>query len=128
MGHLGSDPESRFSPSGVAVVKASIATTEKWKDKNGEKKERTTWHNLEIMGKRGELFAEWLKKGDAVYIEGRQHHEKSEKDGQTRYFSKIAVDDFKPLGKNEARDSSGQQNESQQQDDTSFDDFDDLSF
>ena len=133
IGHLGKDPESRFLASGSAVTSCSLATTEKWVDKtSGQKQEKTTWHNLSLFGKSAERFAEWYQKGDLVMVEGRQHHDKSEKDGQTRYFSKVSVDKFEgfkqPSDQGQQSQGGYQQNQQQsapQQNNSGFDDFDD---
>ena len=71
VGNLGADPEGRFLPSGEAVTNMRIATTDTWKDKSGEKQERTEWHNVALFGRLAEIASEYLKKGRSVYIEGR---------------------------------------------------------
>ncbi|MEQ1883131.1 MAG: single-stranded DNA-binding protein, partial [Burkholderiales bacterium] len=71
VGNLGKDPEVRYLPSGDAVANISIATTETWKDKAGEKQEKTEWHRVSMFSKLAEIAGEYLKKGSQVYIEGR---------------------------------------------------------
>ena len=71
MGNLGKDPEVRFMPNGDAVCNFSIATTDNWKDKNGEKQERTEWHNIVMYRKLAEIAGEYVKKGRPIYVEGR---------------------------------------------------------
>ena len=72
VGNLGRDPEIRYTASGMAVANFTIATSEKWKDKNsGEMQERTEWHRIVAWGKLGEICGEYLAKGRQVYIEGR---------------------------------------------------------
>jgi single-strand DNA-binding protein len=70
IGNLGRDPEVRYLPSGDAVANFSLATTETWKDKNGQKKEDTQWHQVEVFGKTAEIVKEYCSKGKQVYIEG----------------------------------------------------------
>ena len=79
IGNLGSDPESRYTPNGTCVTKCSIACNDKWKDKeSGEMKEHTEWVNLEFWGRLGEIAAEYLKKGSAVYVSGQLRTDKYE--------------------------------------------------
>lgn len=107
IGHLGKNPETRYLPSGEAVTNFSIATTESWKDKaTGEKKELTEWHRISTFGRRAEVAAEYLKKGDPVYIEGRIRTRKwQDKEGSDRYSTEIICDQMQFLkGKREASD------------------------
>ncbi len=76
VGTLGKDPEIRYTQSGTAVTEVSIATNESWKDKNGEKQERTEWHRITFWGKLAEIAGEYLKKGAQVYVEGSLRTEK----------------------------------------------------
>ena len=100
IGHLGSDPEKRFMPNGNATCRYSVATSETWKDKNGEKQEHTEWHRIVMFGKIAELACEYLKKGAAVYIEGRlRTQEWTDKEGIKRYTTEIIADTMKMLGK-----------------------------
>jgi single-strand DNA-binding protein len=93
IGHLGKDPETRYTGSGSAVVSFSVATSERWKDRqSGEQQERTTWHNIEAWGRTAEVCQEYLHKGDLVYIEGKIRNEEWEKDGQKKYMTKVRVD------------------------------------
>ena len=104
IGNLGSDPETRYTTSGTCVTKVSIACNEKWKDKEtGDPKERTEWVNLEFWGRLGEIAAEYLKKGDPVYVSGQLQTDKYEgRDGSgTKYFTKIRVRDMQLLGARE---------------------------
>jgi len=95
IGHLGKDPEVRFTPSGQVVASFSMATTRKWKDKDGQKQEQTDWHNIVIWGKQAEIAKEWLHKGDTLYIEGRiQNRSYDDKEGNKRYISEIVVFDM----------------------------------
>ncbi|HSH71826.1 MAG TPA: single-stranded DNA-binding protein [Methylophilaceae bacterium] len=101
VGNLGRDPEMRYMPNGEAVCNFSIATTDNWKDKNGQKQERTEWHNIVIYRKLAEIAGEYLKKGRPVYIEGRLQTRKWEKDGVTRYTTEIIADQMQMLGSRE---------------------------
>ena len=99
IGNLGRDPEVRYTPDGLAVANFSIATSEKWKDKNsGEMQERTEWHRIVAFGRLGEICGEYLSKGKQVYIEGRIQTRSWEKDGVTRYTTEIIASEMKMLG------------------------------
>ncbi len=99
VGNLGRDPEIRYTPSGTAVANFTIATSERWKDKNsGEMQERTEWHRIVAWGKLGEICGEYLAKGRQVYIEGRIQTRSWEKDGVTRYTTEIVATEMKMLG------------------------------
>ena len=99
IGNLGADPEVRYMPSGDAITNIRLATTDNWKDKNGEKQERTEWHRVAFFGKLAEIAGEYLKKGSQVYIEGRLQTRKwQDKDGQDRYTTEIVADRMQMLG------------------------------
>ena len=99
IGNLGRDPEVRYMPSGDAVANISIATTETWKDKNGEKQEKTEWHRVAMFGKTAEVAGEYLKKGSQVYIEGRLETRKwTDKEGQERTTTEVRADRMQMLG------------------------------
>ena len=100
IGRLGSDPEVRYTPSGVAVANFSIATSEEWKDKDsGEKKERTEWHRIVAWRKLGEICGEYLSKGRQVYVEGRiQTNAWEDKEGNKRYTTEIVASTVQFLG------------------------------
>ena len=100
VGHLGSDPDSRYTPSGTAVVNFTLATNEAWRDSNGESQEKTEWHRCVMFGKSAELAGEWVKKGQLVYIEGKlQTRNWEDKDGNKRYTTEIVSDVFTMLGR-----------------------------
>jgi single-strand DNA-binding protein len=82
IGNLGRDPETRYLPNGDAVTSISVATTETWKDKSGEKQEKTEWHRVSLFRRLGEVAGEYLKKGSQVSIEGRIEYREYAKDGQ----------------------------------------------
>ena len=99
IGNLGRDPETRYLPNGDAVTNVSIATTETWKDKNGEKQEKTEWHRVTFYRRLAEIAGEYLKKGSQIYIEGRIEYRKwQDKDGQDRYSTDIVATEMKMLG------------------------------
>lgn len=99
VGNLGRDPEVRYMPNGEAVCNFSIATTDSWKDKSGQKQERTEWHNIVMYRRLAEIAGEFLKKGRPVYIEGRLQTRKWQtKEGQDRYTTEIIADQMQMLG------------------------------
>jgi len=99
VGNLGRDPETRYMPNGEAVTNFSIATTETWKDKSGEKKEATEWHRITMYRKLAEIAAEYLKKGSSVYIEGKLQTRKwTDKDGVEKYTTEVVADVMQMLG------------------------------
>lgn len=99
VGNLGKDPEVRYMPSGGAVTSVTIATSESWKDKqSGEQKERTEWHNVVFYNRLAEIAGEYLKKGSQIYVEGSLRTEKYEKDGVTKYSTKIIANEMQMLG------------------------------
>ena len=106
LGNLGRDPETRYTTGGDAVTNLNIATSEQWKDKTGEKQERTEWHRVVLFGRQAEVAGEYLKKGRSVYIEGRlQTRKYTDKDGVEKYSTEIVADRMQLLGS--GRDSSG---------------------
>jgi single-strand DNA-binding protein len=99
VGHLGANPEVRFTPSGAAVANFSIATNEVWNDKNGQKQEKTEWHRIVVWGKLAQLCGEYLSKGRQAYIEGRlQTRQWQDKDGQTKYMTEVVASTVQFLG------------------------------
>lgn len=105
IGNLGQDPELRRLPNGDAVATISIATTETWKDKDGEKKENTEWHRCIFWRRSAEVVAEYAKKGSQMYVEGKLQTRKwTDKDGTDRYTTEIVASEFKFLGNRGASD------------------------
>lgn len=100
VGHLGRDPEVRYSASGAAIANVSVATTDSWKDKQtGENNEKTEWHRVVFFGRLAEIAGEYLKKGSQVYIEGRLQTRKwQDQNGQDRYTTEIVANDMQMLG------------------------------
>ena len=108
IGNLGRDPEVRYLPSGDAVANFSIATSENWKDRNGQRQERTEWHNISMFGRLAEIAGQYLKKGSKVYIEGRiQSRKYTGKDGIERTAYDIVANEMKMLGSRNASGGGG---------------------
>jgi len=119
VGNLGRDPELRYTQSGVAVCRLSIATTRKWKTQSGEKQEETEWHRVVVWNKQAEHCNTYLKKGRTVYIEGRLKTTSYVKDDETRYSTDVVADTVQFIGKGEGQgqplSNSSQQHRQQQQ-------------
>jgi len=99
MGHLGKDPEVRYTSSGTAVASCSLATSEKFKDRSGEYQEKTEWHNLVFWGRIAEICGEYLSKGKLIFVEGRLQTRKwQDRDGNDRYSTEIVCDKMQMLG------------------------------
>jgi len=99
LGHVGRDPEIRNMSNGDAVATVSLATTEKWKDKNGERQEKTEWHRLVFFGKLADIVDKYVHKGSLIYVEGKLTTRKWEKDGVDRYTTEINCNEMKLLNK-----------------------------
>jgi single-strand DNA-binding protein len=92
IGRLGKDPELKYTPGGQAVASFSLATTERWTDKNGQRQEKTEWHSVVVWAKLAELVGKYLKKGGAAYIEGRLTTRSwDDKDGNKKYKTEIVA-------------------------------------
>jgi len=99
VGNLGADPEIRYTPSGTAVANFRLATHEQWKNKNGEKEERTEWHRIVAWARLGEICGEYLRKGSQVYIEGRlQTRSWEDRDGNKRFVTEVVAQAMQMLG------------------------------
>lgn len=99
VGNLGRDAEMRYTTAGAAVATFSIATTESWKGRDGERQEKTEWHRVVLWGKQAESLQEYLVKGKQVYVEGRlQTRQWDDKDGNKRYTTEIKADRITLLG------------------------------
>lgn len=99
IGHLGKDPEVRHMPNGDPIANFSIACTESWKDKSGDKQEKTEWVRISAFGKLAEIIGNYLKKGSLVYINGKMQTRKwQNKDGVDQYTTEIIANDMKMLG------------------------------
>ena len=99
IGHLGRDPEVRYAQDGKAVATVSLATSESWKDKNGQKQEKTEWHRVVFWGRLAEIVGEYLKKGAPVYVEGKITTRKwQDKEGKDRYVTEVMAKEMQMLG------------------------------
>jgi single-strand DNA-binding protein len=99
IGNLGKDPELRYTPGGQAVASFSLATSEKWRDKDGVMQDKTEWHNIVVWGRQAEVAKEYLAKGKQVYIEGRiQTRSWEDKEGNKRYTTEIVGQRMQFLG------------------------------
>src|SRR5215813_5398130 len=99
IGNLGKDPELRYTPGGQAVCDLSIATTDQWTDKSGERKEQTEWHRVVVWGKQAENCSQYLSKGRQVYVEGRlRTRQWDDKEGNKRYTTEIVAQTVQFLG------------------------------
>lgn len=98
IGNLGADPEVRYMPSGSAITNLRLATTESWKDQQGQQQERTEWHTVVVFGKLAEIAAQYPKKGSKLFIEGSLRTRKwQDKNGQDRYSTEIVADEMQML-------------------------------
>jgi single-strand DNA-binding protein len=111
VGNLGADPELKYGQSGKPVCKLSVATNEVWKDKNGQKQEKTEWHRCTVFGDQAENCNKYLSKGRSVYVEGRLSTSSYDKDGQKHYSTEIIVDRVVFLGGKEEGGASGNRSE-----------------
>jgi single-strand DNA-binding protein len=103
IGYLGKDPETRQFDNGGAVTNFSVATTEKWKSKDGEPQEHTEWHRIQFGGKLAEIAAQYLRKGSLVYVEGKlRTRQYTDKDGAEKTAVEIRGDSLKMLGGKDA--------------------------
>lgn len=99
VGNLGNDPEVRYMPNGNAVANLSLATSESWKDQQGQVQERTEWHRLTMYRRLAEIAGEYLKKGSQIYVEGKLQTRKwQDQQGQDKYTTEIIVDQMQMLG------------------------------
>lgn len=100
VGNLGKDPEMKYTPQGTAVAKFSVATGDRYKDKDGNWQDRTEWHNITAWGRTAEIATEYLKKGRQVYIEGslRTHSWDDKQTGQKKYMTEVVVNELVLLG------------------------------
>jgi len=132
IGRLGQDPEVRYTQSNTAVATLSVATTERYKDRNGEQQEKTEWHRVVAWGRLAEICQEYLKKGSLAYFEGPiQTNQWEDKDGQKRYTTEIKALNMQMLdsrgdsGMGGGNSSSPQNSTQTAEIDSSFDDMDD---
>lgn len=99
IGNLGKDPELRYTPAGQPVASFTLATTERWTDRNGQRQDRTEWHNIVAWGKLAELVNQYLKKGRSAYVEGRiTTRSWDDRDGNKKYRTEIVANQIQFLG------------------------------
>ena len=104
VGNLGRDPEVRYTASGTPVANFTMATSERWTDATGERKERTEWHRIVVWGKQAEIVGEYLRKGKQVYIEGSlQTRDWTDRDGNKRYTTEVRAQRVQMLGRPDDR-------------------------
>ena len=112
VGNLGRDPEVRYNPDGFTVANVSVATTSVWKDKNtGDRREETEWHRVVFYARQAEVVGQFLKKGSAVYIEGRLKTRKwQDKQGVERYTTEVVAEQMQMLGYKDGNPNQAQAN------------------
>lgn len=141
LGHLGNDPETKFTKEGASVTSISIATSEKWNDKDGNKQEKTEWHRVVFFGRLAEIASQYLKKGSGVYVEGKNQTQKwTDENGKDHYTTQIVAREmqmlpsksdganqggFIPRNEQQQNQPAQQQNQTAQTPAPNFDDFDD---
>lgn len=109
VGNLGNDPEVRYMPNGNAVANLSIATSESWKDQQGQQQERTEWHRVTMYRRLAEIAGEYLKKGSQVFIEGKLQTRKwQDQKGDDRYTTEIIADNMQMMGSGGGQSGGGQ--------------------
>lgn len=100
IGHVGQDPEVRYTPGGDAVCNVSVATNREWRDAKGNVQSDTQWHRLVAWGKLAEIFGDYVRKGREIYVEGRLEYRKyTDKEGIERYSCDIHVNELRLLGR-----------------------------
>ena len=116
IGRLGRDPETKYAQNGDAVCNFSLACSEQWKDKQGDKQEKTEWVNVVIWGKLGEVAGQYLQKGSLCFISGKMSTRSWENDGEKKYATEIVAREMKMLSsKKEGADGSSRQNDDRYQ-------------
>ena len=100
LGNLGKDPELKYTPSGMAIARFTMATTDKVKDKDGNWQDRTEWHNLVAFQRTAEIAGQYLKKGNKAYIEGRLHSDSwdDKETGQKKYKTEVIINELVLIG------------------------------
>jgi len=126
IGHLGKDPEVRYTQSGTAVAGFSLATTERFKNKSGDWEDRTEWHNITLWGRLAEVAGDYLTKGKMVYIEGRLQTRKwQDKEGRDRYTTEVVGEKLLMLG---GKGEGDRKKPAENNDEPHFDPNDDIPF
>jgi single-strand DNA-binding protein len=124
IGYLGRDPELKYTPQGAVIAQFSIASSERWKDKNGELQERTEWFSVKAFGRRAEIAGKYLRKGSRVYLEGRKRTESwdDKKTGSKNYRDLVYVDRIEFLDSRSNGNGESTTDESAEEHDTSSED------
>lgn len=125
LGHVGKEPDTRSTQGGTSVSNFTLATSESFKNNQGQKVDETEWHNITTWGKLADLVGQYVNKGDLVYVEGKIKTESYEKDGTKRYTTKIIANQVKFLS---PKGSKGQNNTQQGAPAPSLDDLGDIPF
>jgi len=121
VGHIGADPETRFTPSGTAVANFNVATNESRKNSDGGYQDHTEWHSCVLFGKRAEFAGEYLKRGQLIYLEGRLQTRSWEDDsGTKKYKTEVIGNEITMLGKKVGTGDSSQNRDAASDDDLPF--------
>lgn len=109
IGNVGKDPEIKSFEGGNKVANFSLATSEKFKDKNGQKQEKSEWHNIAIWGKLADVVERYVKKGDKIYLEGKLTTRSWEKDGEKKYMTEVVCNQMTMLGSRQSKQTESDQ-------------------
>ena len=125
IGNLGQDPEIKYTQSGSPVANISVATSERWKDKNtGEQKEQTEWHRVVVFGRLAEIAEQYLKKGSKVFIEGKiQTRDWEDAEGNKKYITEVVAREMTMLDSRASTDSSASSSDNSAKDTAKDDNF-----
>ena len=125
IGNLGQDPEIKYTQSGSPVANLSVATSERWKDKNsGEQKEQTEWHRVVVFGRLAEIAEQYLKKGSKVFIEGKiQTRDWEDAEGNKKYTTEVVAREMTMLDSRASTDSSASSSDNSAKDTAKDDNF-----
>lgn len=123
IGRLGNDPNVHYTPQGKTIASFSIATSEKWKDKSGAKKEKTEWHNIVCFDKLADIVKEYVSKGSLLYVEGKLQTDTYEKDGVEKKITKVICSSLQMIGDNR-KDAKKEKVEEEQAEGNTFTDDD----
>ena len=125
IGNLGQDPEIKYTQSGSPVANLSVATSERWKDKNtGEQKEQTEWHRVVVFGRLAEIAEQYLKKGSKIFIEGKiQTRDWEDAEGNKKYITEVVAREMTMLDSRASTDSSASSSDNSAKDTAKDDNF-----
>jgi len=129
VGNLGKDPEVRYTPSGAAVANFSLATSEKYTDKSGQKVDKTEWHNIVAWNKTAEICKQYLTKGSTIFVEGKiQTRSWDDKEGKKCYITEVLIGNMQMLGSRQGGQKANPKPEASQQSQQTQTDKEDLPF